>query len=417
MTSARFRHAVTDVRTRPAAGDEGRPADRSTETTGDGNRGLWARETERMVNRRTFMKAVGAGTAVLAAAPNAGAGQTQIKVGVITNAEGAHLDLYFAALAETPEAASVVLADPSGKAVSEARKRLGKRLTATYDSYEAMLDREQPVLTLVSLEARLAPPAIEAALNAGCHVLAEKPACVRIDDFARLTALAERQQRHLMLALANRLNPEVQAARRLIQEGKIGRIYGLEMHLVADQARLVQPAYRASWYAHKERAGGGHLIWLGIHWIDLAMFLTSAPITEVCALCANVGGQPLDVEDSAAVTFRFDNGTLGTLTSGYYLDKGYHSHLKIWGARGWLQLEKHGGTPLAWYSQDDPKPEVHRLENIKGPSGYSPWVRACVRAAAGAEQPPLTSQESLRALETVFAAYRSAETGQRQTLR
>lgn len=370
-----------------------------------------------MVHRRTFLKAMGAGTAVLAATTNANAGQERIKVGVITNVEGAHVDLYFSALAQTQEVESVVLADPSGKTVSSARRILGERLTATHDSFEAMLEREKPALTLVSLEARVAPPAVEAALNAGCHVLAEKPACVRIEDFARLAALADRKQRHLTLALANRLNPEVREARRLIQEGKIGRIYGLEMHLVADQTRLTRPAYQESWYARKERAGGGHLIWLGIHWIDLAMFLTGSRITDVSGFCAVVGGQPLDVEDSAALTFQFDNGTLGTMTSGYYLDKGYHSHIKIWGSRGWLQVEIHGGTPLTWYSQDEPKPQVHRIESIEGPSGYSPLVRACVRAAAGLEPPPLTSRESLRALETVFAGYRAAETGQRQSLK
>jgi len=370
-----------------------------------------------VVNRRTFMKAMGAGTAVLGATPIANAGQERIKVGVITNGEGAHLDLYLSALAETQEVKSVVLADPSGKTVSNARKRLGEKLTATYASFEAMLDREKPSMTLVSLEARLAPTAIEAALKAGCHVLAEKPACVRIEDFAHLAELAERKQRHLMLALANRLNPEVREARRLIQEGKIGEIFGLEMHLVADQTRLTRSAYHESWYAHKERAGGGHLIWLGIHWIDLAMFLTGSRITDVSGFCSVVGNQPLDVEDSAALTFQFDNGTLGTLTSGYYLDKGYHSHIKIWGSRGWLQIEKHGGAPLIWYSQDEPKAQVHRLEKIEGPSGYFPWVRACVRAAAGMDEPPLTSRESLCALETVFAGYRAAETGQRQTLR
>ena len=363
------------------------------------------------------MKAMGAGTAVLGTTPVAHAGEKRITVGVITNSEGAHLDAYFSALAETQEVKCVALADPSGKTVSNARKCLEEKLTATYDSFEVMLDRDKPSMALVSLEARVAPTAIEAALKAGCHVLAEKPACVRIEDFAYLTELAERKQRHLMLALANRLNPEVRQARRLIQEGKIGRIYGLEMHLIADQTRLTRPAYHESWYAHKERAGGGHLIWLGIHWIDLAMFLTGSRITDVSGFCTVVGDQPLDVEDSAALTFRFDNGTLGTLTSGYYLDKGYHSHIKIWGSRGWLQIEKHGGTPLIWYSQDAPKAQVHRLEKTEGPSGYFPWVRAGVRAAAGLDEPPLTSRESLRALESVFAGYRAAETGHRQTLK
>jgi UDP-N-acetyl-2-amino-2-deoxyglucuronate dehydrogenase len=379
--------------------------------------GIQLEEVKRMVNRRDFLLALGAGTAVLAAKGSARAAQDPVQVAVITHAEGAHLDWYFRALAETAEVQSVVLADPSGSTLSDARNSLGDKLTATYESPELLFDRERPSLALISMEARSTPPAIEAALKANCHVMAEKPACVRIEDFTELAALADEKQRHLMLALANRLNPEVLLARRLIQEGKIGKIYGLEMHLVADQTRLTRPEYHASWFARKERAGGGHLIWLGIHWLDLAMFLTRARITHVSGFTGVVGGQPLEVEDSAALALQFDNGTFGTMTSGYYLDHGYHSHIKIWGSRGWLQIETHGGAPLTWYSQDEPEPKVQRLEQVDGPSGYVPFVQACVRAAIGLEEPPLTTADSLRALEVVFAGYRAAETGQRQTLR
>ncbi len=362
------------------------------------------------------MQVLGAGPVALAALGRADQGQAPIKVGVITNADGAHRGAYFEGLAQVPEAGSVVLADPQGATVDDARRSLGDKLTATYESAEAMLERERPALALVTMEARLAPPLIEAALRAGCHVLAEKPACVRIEDFAQLAALAQRQQRHLMLALANRLNPEVHEARRLIAAGRIGRLYGLEMHLIADQTRLTRPAYHQSWYAQLARAGGGHLIWLGIHWLDLAMFLTGARITQVSGFRGVVGGQPLEVEDSAALAFRFDNGTFGTMTSGYYLDQGYHSHIKIWGSRGWLQLEPHGGLPLTWYSQDEPQAEVHRVEHMEGSNGYTPLVRACVQAAAGMCEPPLTTRDSLHVLEVVFAAYRAAESGVRQDL-
>lgn len=55
-----------------------------------------------------------------------------IKIGVITNAEGAHLGSYFLALAQTAEAETVVLADPSGRTVVEAKKALGAKLKASY---------------------------------------------------------------------------------------------------------------------------------------------------------------------------------------------------------------------------------------------------------------------------------------------
>ena len=340
----------------------------------------------------------------------------QIKVGVITHPGGAHLGSYFSALAESETVDSVALSDPSGETVAAARKALGQKLAGTYSSPEAMLAQEKPVMALVTMEARLAPPAIDAALNAGCHVMAEKPACVHVEDFERLAKKATASKRHLMLALANRLNPEVQQARRLIEEGKLGDIYGLELHLVADQTRLTRPSYHDRWFASKERGGGGHLIWLGIHWLDLAMYLSGSRIVEVAGFVGNVGGQPIDVEDSAAVALRFDNGTFGTATSGYYLDKGYHSHIKIWGSKGWLQIDKHGGLPLQWYSQTDEEPYIHRVENFEGPSGYTPFVDACVRASAGLQSPPLSVDDSLHALKTVFASYRAAETGRTQSL-
>ena len=363
------------------------------------------------MHRRTFTKTVGA--AAIGAAAGAAA-SAKVKVGVITHAEGAHLNAYFPALAEAEEVESVALSDPGGDTVEAARKALGSKLAATYTEPGAMLAAEKPAMALVSMEAKLSPPAIDAALDAGCHVIAEKPSCVRAEDFEPLVLKANRKNLHLMLALANRLNPEVREARRLIREGKLGKIYGTEIHLIADQTRLTRPAYHKTWRAQKARAGGGHLIWLGIHWLDLAMFMTGSRITEVAGFAGVVGGQPLDTEDSAALALKFDNGTFGTVTSGYYLDKGYHSHIKIWGSHGWLQIDKHGGVPLEWYSRKDAAPAVRRFQPPDVPTGYSPFVRACVRASAGIDKPPLTADDSLYVLQVVFAGYKAAETGRTQ---
>src|SRR5207248_6975460 len=140
---------------------------------------------------------------------------------------------------------------------------------------------------------------------AGCHVFAEKPSCVRAEDFEPLVRKAQRKHRHLMLALANRLHPCVAEARRLLRDGRLGKVYGAEVHLVADQTRLTRESYRKEWFCSKARAGGGHLIWLGIHWLDLALYLTGLKVEQVTGFTGVVGGQPLDVEDSAALALRF----------------------------------------------------------------------------------------------------------------
>lgn len=360
--------------------------------------------------------------AVCLLALDSGNAQTSqnVVVAVITNAEGAHLNAYFPALAQAREVTSVVLSDPSGETVDKARKSLGEKLTATYTDPAEMLKKEKPVMVMVSLEAKLAPPAIDLALDAGCHVMAEKPACLNAEDFAKLATKANGKKLLLMLALANRLNPETQEAKRIIEEGKLGKIYGMELHLIADQTRLKSKSYHQKWYAKKDRAGGGHLIWLGIHWLDLAMYLTGSKITDVAGFAGNVGGQPLDVEDSAALAVKFDNGTFGTVTSGFYLDKGYHSHIKIWGADGWLEINRHGGVgsaPLRWYSGKDEQPSITEYTPPDGPQGYSPFVAACVRAAMGQGPAPLTADDSLQVLKTVYGAYRAAATGQSQKIK
>jgi predicted dehydrogenase len=337
-----------------------------------------------------------------------------ITVAVLTNAGGAHLDAYLAGLAATEDVEAVVVADPSGASEASARKTLGTKLKSFVKEHEQALTAHQPTLALVTVEAVQAPPIIQAALQANCHVLAEKPSCVRAEDFEPLARLADMKHRHLCLALANRLLGTVQTARKLIQSGQIGQLYGCELHIVADQTRLKNSAYHQSWFADRARAGGGHLMWLGIHWIDLAMFLTGSKIVEATGFTGIVGGQPLKAEDSAAMALRFDNGTFGTMTSGYYLDRGYHSHIKIWGSHGWVQLDPHGGEPLQWYSTKDSSPQIKKYDGPANESSYTPFVQACVRASQGQAPPPLTPSESLHALQTVFACYRAAETGRSQ---
>ena len=331
---------------------------------------------------------------------------------LITHAGGAHVTAYLQALAAAEECDSVALADPDGRWETDARRLLGAKLTGVDRDYQRLVRTKPPTMALVTMEAGLAPPVIDAALEAGCHVLAEKPSCVRAEDFAPLARKADSKHRYLMLALANRLNPEIQAARNLMAEGRIGKLFGLEMHLIADQTRLTRPSYHRQWFADKKRAGGGHLIWLGIHWLDLAMYVVGSSITDVAGFTANVGGQPINIEDSAAAALRFDTGALGTITSGYYLDKGYHSHIKIWGANGWIHIEPMKSQPLLWYTtKGDSAGKQQVWEGSKDPRGYTPFVRRAIQACTDMAEPPVSSADSLRALKTVYAIYNAADTG------
>jgi UDP-N-acetyl-2-amino-2-deoxyglucuronate dehydrogenase len=337
-----------------------------------------------------------------------------IKVGVLAEAGGAHLDAYLPSIAGLAEVEAVAVADPSSRVFGLARKSLGKKLAGTYADPLDLVRQFEPQMVLISMEAAHAPPIIDAALDAGCHVLTEKPACVHPEDFEPLVRKAERKHRHLMLALANRTNPRVREARRLLQEGKFGRIHAAEIHLIADQSRLKRAAYRKEWFCHKARAGGGYMTWLGIHWLDLALFLTGLKVKQITGFVGLVGGQPIDIEDAAAAAMRFDNGGFGTMTAGYYLESGKQSHIQIWGEHGWLRLAEFEEQPLEWYSDQVKDRKVQRLQPAKRESGYPPFVRAAVRASAGLEAAPITPDEGLHVLKAIFALYTACETGRVQ---
>lgn len=342
---------------------------------------------------------------------------TGCEAALIVNQQSAHVSIYLKALADSESVGSVVIVDTSGRSFAEARAVLGAKLRGTYPTTEALYAKQRTDLAVISLEPALAISAIKAALASGSHVLAEKPACRNAEEFEHLAERAKAAKRNLCLALANRLNPDIIFARDLVRSGKLGRIYSVEIHTVADQARLTKAEYQKSWFADKQRAGGGHLIWLGIHWLDLGMFVTQSNVAEVSAMTAIVGKQPITIEDAAVVSLRFDNGALGTMISGYFLDAGYQAHMKIWGERGWVQIDNSGRDQtegvVQYFLQNQSGAGPQTYQPKVGP-GYRGIVEACAAASLGRQEPPLTTDESTRVIKVIFAAYRSAETGQAQ---
>ena len=328
--------------------------------------------------------------------------------------EQGHRAFFLQALRDLDLVDSVAVVDESGGTFAEARETLGHKLCGTHDELTDGLSSAAPDLAIVSLIATNAPPAVRQCLEAGCHVMVEKPACTHPDQFAELVALAEERDRHLIVPLARRLSPWVQDARRIFTSGALGRAYALRGAVIADQARIWPANGERDWTFKRTLAGGGHLVWLGIHWIDLMTFITGSPIVEVQAMTDVVGGAPIDVEDLALVNLRFANGAYGSLVSGYLLDKPYQMDLSLWGSDGWLRFGAADRHLLEWHSSSHGRVDVpDRRIVYSGPffPDYTPWIEQTLRACLG-EPPPITGAEALAALRVVHAAYESAATGQ-----
>jgi predicted dehydrogenase len=346
-------------------------------------------------------------------------GGGSIAVGFITEPTAPGLLKYLKIFAACEGIRQVAVADATGRAFDPAGATLGRLAGGlrTFRDYREMLGAVRPELVLVSQEAHHAPEPIAAALEANCHVLADKPACARLEDFERLVRLADTKGRDLMLALATRVTPPAIKARELVQSGFLGRLYGTEMYWIADQTRLKSPEYHRSWFASRAKSGGGKLLYHGLHYLDLIRFITEAEITRVCGFCRNVGGEPIEVEDTAVVALGFRGGMVGTLNAGYYLDRGFQNLVTLWGSDGWLRFDQPAGTPLEWYSTLERAPRgIQRFEFSNTPDGYDLMVQAAVDSSRGLRRPFVTSGECLAALRVIFTAYRAAETGEAQAV-
>ncbi len=337
-----------------------------------------------------------------------------IRVGIITEATGGHLKGYLRRLATHEGIEYVAIADETGKMFEQAQQTLGPRAATlqTYSSYQEMLAKVRPHAVVVTVEAHRAPERIAAALESGAHTLTEKPPCVNLEDYERVARLADSRKLHLVMGFASRRHPAAVKARELVRNGYIGRPYGTTLNWIGDQTRLTRPAYHQSWLSFRSKAGGGKLIFHGIHYLDLIQYITGDNITQVAGFTRNVGGQPIEVEDAAVVTLGFSKGMVGTLNTGYYLDRGYDNKIVLWGSKGWLRIDLPGNPPLKYLSTHPDAPRgVTKVPTPSQTDDYVAITTNFLDVARGLAEPFMTTAEGLHVMKVVFAAYQAANTG------
>jgi predicted dehydrogenase len=189
--------------------------------------------------------------------------------------------------------------------------------------YARMLEREDVGLVDISSSGDTHHEFALAALEAGKHVLCEKPLANTLSEAREMVEAAERSGTVSMVCHNYRRVPAVQLAKRLLDEGRLGKIR--HWRAVYLQDWLLDPNAPMSWRLRKETGGAGPLADLGSHLVDLAHFLVG-PVTEVIGTAETfIKERPLEgtdgeegemdrvtVNDAAAFLARFENGAIGT---------------------------------------------------------------------------------------------------------
>ncbi|HEY4954375.1 MAG TPA: Gfo/Idh/MocA family oxidoreductase, partial [Gemmatimonadaceae bacterium] len=221
-------------------------------------------------------------------------------------------------------------------AFDRAVKLAAEHEACAYPSIEEMLEAERnlDVVAVCSPNGLHARHTI-AALEAGCHVLCEKPMAITVSDCSAMIQAAERANRCLFIVKQNRFNPPVVAVKKLLDEGRLGQVYSVQLNCFWNRNA---DYYRDTWKGTLE-LDGGSLYTQFSHFIDLLYWMIG-DVKEAFAIVDNYAHRGIiEFEDTGVVALRFDNGALGTINFTINsFSQNMEGSLTIFGERGTVKI-------------------------------------------------------------------------------
>lgn len=275
----------------------------------------------------------------------------KLKVAVIGvgNISNCHIQAY----KKLENAEIVAFCDINEKVLKSQGEKYG--VTALFSSVSEMLDK-MPDIQAVSVctwNSAHAPCAIEA-LKRGVNVLLEKPMALSADEAKKIAEASEKSGAKLMIGFVRRYGNDCEIVKDFVKNGDLGEIY------YAKATYLRRDGNPGGWFGDKSRSGGGPLIDLGVHVIDLVRYIMGNPkaVSVYGATFAKLGNRPdskakkgyssvsksdndvCDVEDLASAMIRFDNGAVLSVETSFSLNiKKDEGEIQLFGTKGGIKLD------------------------------------------------------------------------------
>ncbi len=301
-----------------------------------------------------------------------------------------------------------------------------------YADWRAMVEQAGLDVVSIATPTTLHSPMSVAALEAGLHVLSEKPIAENADTARLMVDAAERADRVLDVSFNHRRRGEVEVLKNIIDAGVLGRIY----YAKAGWLRREGIPGLGSWFTRRASAGGGPLMDIGVHMLDMALHLLGEPAVRAvtAATYAEFGPRgrgssmattmrktgvqdgAFDVEDLSTAFLRLDGGGTLLLESSWaqWIPKD-QCYVTVYGSDG--------GASIEWGAPEDPDRTLHIWTEKDGmPATLHPAIppdgqhRACVldflAKVVSGDYASHRGKEALARAAVVDACYASAEAGQ-----
>jgi len=258
-----------------------------------------------------------------------------------------------------------------------------------------------------------APIAIDA-LRAGKHVLCEKPMAATVEQAEELCRAASASDKVFMMAFNNRFRGDTQLLKKYIDAGELGELY----YGRCGWTRRSGVPGAGGWFTTKKLSGGGPLIDIGVHALDLTWWLMGKPKPvsvsgSVFTYLSPIEWQRMskpgtfDVEDAAVAHIRFANGAAIMLEASWLLHTpkpGFYCH--VMGTKGGASVE-----PEFRIVQDKYGAQVDLVPAPPNVSGHAAEIVHFVDCVAHRKTPIATAEDGLTVLRMLDGIYRSGKTG------
>lgn len=227
----------------------------------------------------------------------------------------------------------VAVCDINEKSADETGNKFNTKIFYNIDDLlSANLDLD--VISICSPNGLHAEHSIKS-LNAGYHVLCEKPLAINIEDCGKMINAAEKSNKRLFVIKQNRFNPPIEAVKNLLEEGKLGKIFNVQLNCFWNR----DPKYYENSWKGSMDLDGGTLYTQFSHFIDLLYWMVG-DVNEVCGFSNNFMHKDIiEFEDTGVVALKFTSGAIGTINyTVNSTNKNMEGSLTLFGTQGTIKI-------------------------------------------------------------------------------
>ena len=300
----------------------------------------------------------------------------------------------------------------------EYRKRFPNANIAVFSNYREMLAKQKPDIVAIATESGKHKSIAIDCLNAGCHVICEKPMALSTKDADEMIAAAKKNNRKLAVCFQNRFNAPIQRLRSALEAKRFGRVlHGMiQIRWNRNNAYYAEAPWRGTW-----EQDGGTLMNQCTHGIDLLQWMMGEDAIRVHAQTRRFL-RPIEAEDFGAAIVEFKNGAVGIIEgSADIYPTNINETLSIFGEKGSAVV---GGLAVnkieTWRFADsglvgDIEDKILNPNEKDPPTvygfGHTALFKDFVEAIENDREPIISGESGRKVLEIILAIYKSQKTG------